>query len=334
MKTALVFLYLSLSTILVQAQDVNPSAANNVDAPLEKSVSTNEGSVSNLGYRASLSEKLLVLNPGLSQFTIGAISTEDNYNYLSQINGSRFISTAKTTGLSINHKNSFESGIMISFETTLAATKSSRTSPTNRDINFTGLSDLLFSASKISKIQDSANLIFGATVGVSPGLEKLGNSTTDGNRFSGGHAIRPFVGTEYSFDRTVLGGQLGYNYKLERESEFSPNNYTETETGGNEAEILAFGEYNFSNSLIGVSLSYMSTEARQSKYDDDGDKGSTTMDAFSTASGSIYGVVTLDEQVHLKPAVNYAQLQQSTLNDFKTEVSNTLDISVGLATTF
>lgn len=142
----------------------------------------------------------------------------------------------------------------------------------------------------------------------------MGNSRTDGHRFS--------------------GGQLAYDFKLEKKSEFSPNNYTETETGGNEARLQAFAEYSFADSQAGVSLGYIATESRKSNYDDDGDKGTSSSDAFSTALITGYGVVNLTQTVHLKPAVSYSQLLQSTLNNIKADVSNSLDISVGLSSTF
>jgi len=221
-------------------------------------------------------------------------------------------------------------GLSLGVETGFGNATSTRTTNGSKsEYKFAGNGDVDLSLRKLVE-SANGNIQFGGTLSLSPGKAKVASTNENGNMYSGGHSLTPFVGLDLPTGFGAAGGLISYSAMGKREAE--ARNYQETETGGNTMMLLGFAEFKQSAANIwGGSLALQSTES-SSVETTLGDKDD--YDATQHLVASAYGRMQLTEAVSLKPMIGYTTLLTKNINGLTYDKSESLDMSLGLLMNF
>ena len=106
-----------------------------------------------------------------------------------------------------------------------------------------GLTDLTFTVVNTTPM-GKYHLHYGSWAYLSPSKGKDGTSTTEGNQYTGGVALAPYVGAATHFGKHFVGAYLSYRWNSERTvGDGAANEYDQKIKGGNITTLLGFYEF-------------------------------------------------------------------------------------------
>lgn len=154
---------------------------------------------------------------------------------------------------------------------------------TTSSMKSTGFGDLDFYAQN-STPMDGFTLHYGTHLGFSPEKSKKATTTADGNSYSGGFSLTPYIGAEKAFGQYLVGGKFEYAYHGDRTQSDNGNPATDSKIkGGNALALTGYFEYDVTSQFgVVAALGYSMTGATD-----------TTDAANATETEEAYNTMTL-----------------------------------------
>jgi hypothetical protein len=315
MKTMFLTVFFVLSSLAHATESVRDSAST-----LQTSMTSQ-----------SASEYLYIPAPGTGRFQLAPKIESRQYELKGDYSGMKKTREYKSQIIQLAYDHAFQqAGLSLGVETGFGSAASTTTINGNKnDYKFKGNSDVALSLRKVME-SPNGNVQFGGTLSLSPGKANMAYTNEDGNMYSGGHSLTPFVGLDVPTSFGAAGGLLSYSLMGQRETE--ARGYQETSTGGNLMTIGGFAEFKQSTANIwGGSLAFLSSESG-SFEDSDGEKGD--FDSEQHLNASAYGRLQVTEKVSLKPTIGYSTLLTKNINGVSYDKSENFDLSLGLLMNF
>jgi hypothetical protein len=148
-------------------------------------------------------------------------------------------------------------------------------------------------------------IMYGAEMALGFSKRKIGSSSADGNRYSGGMALTPYIGLLLSESEMSYGGKMDYTYNFDRKLDATGD---PTLSEGNSFSVTGFGEYSFGTSILGLSYKLVSAS----------DYKSTTGSTTRTYKGDLPNVMKVYYTLDIGVATLLADYQMDmwqSIND-------------------
>jgi hypothetical protein len=192
--------------------------------------------------------------------------------------------------------------------------------PSGSSISYTGMNNI-----NLGVDAGVSFMRFGGIVSISPGNAKGADSSTDGNRYTGGNSIAPYFGMIFNAGKWNFGGRLTDTLSGEAKSDDIGGGTTKG-TPGNIVQLEGFFEFNYGAGIVGAGggVSYRDTTTYSS---DDG--SSFRVNAMTTPFISVAGEQEFNSLLslvyhgkygvaHMAPASTY---DKTDLSIFSTDVA-------------
>jgi hypothetical protein len=181
---------------------------------------------------------------GLSSFTLSA--SEENYNTTNTNAGVVSNVTQLTPDYSLTYtyglSNLWAAGITVSTSPTQTSTTANGITI---DSSTGGPNNVVLFLKNTTPLSNRWNLHYGMSVSLSLDVEQPSEAGSQGNNFTGGDGVTPYIGTSYNiFGRSFLGCRAEYNYTGTRTVD--PNrsiSNARQKSGGNTATGSGFFEW-------------------------------------------------------------------------------------------
>lgn len=270
---------------------------------------------------ADQSELSLSLTPSFSSYSDEARGKRTNNLYTTRTSSqTHFIKLEK----GLNEISSLSLYTFIGDRTKINATNDSKD-----EFKYTGMGDLTIGYRSLIP-KDESNVIWGGDFVLTLNEHQYASTIVPGNNSSGGHSVRPFIGYEHAIDGKTYGWKVSYHILGERKSFFKNSKGVvldrSTTSGGNDLELLAFAEIPVSKTLLGASVGYNSigpqfTADTQRSFEND---------QQAWIKGSVYGNITINEDLMILPTIRYSRLTSKSIDNSDYSFAETLEVFAGI----
>jgi len=278
----------------------------------------------------SYSQQLKILDDASSTISLIPSYSSSSYSSKGQFTGRTISREMSGQDNTIKFEKGINSVSSFSVQTLIGNTTLTQTiNGTKREYKFSGLGDVTFTY-KALQAKELSSVIWGGDFNLSLKSNELASTSDSGNYASGGHSIRPFVGYEFKNGTFVTGGLISYQLFGDRESVFKDknpaNNFSETTTGGNILEAIAFTEMHKTNYNFGVLAGVESENAHTIEKNNVLD----TMDPRTFIKGNIYGNIVLNNDLSFSPTLKYRTLTSKNIDGYKISKQDEMELFLGL----
>ncbi|MCB0350081.1 MAG: hypothetical protein KDD38_02785 [Bdellovibrionales bacterium] len=171
-------------------------------------------------------------------------------------------------------------------------------------------------------------LKYGATLSFSPGDYTV-DSSGDGNAYTGGHSLTPYVGYEMTADACTFGAKLSTEVGLTDEATDDENNTPNKSenSGGQQTVFSFFYEHKFSEDMkLGASLDWITTA--DDKVTPEGGTATTSENLTPNQRLSVYLPTKLGEGT-LLPTLTYTMTTDDDVDGTKYDSLSIIGVQVG-----
>lgn len=222
-------------------------------------------------------------------------------------------SVESVQALSFGFRYGWSENLAFGFSTDYGYSEASGATELNPDESSqsVGWSDLKLDMRGHHKLSRNSRIIYGFDVEISPMKRHLSGraleSASDirqGNRFSGGHAIRPKVGFQHDLgSRLLVGSKAGLSYFQERQGVLSLDSSEFSDSAHGSADIAAIIEKSLSYASVGGELRH---EWRAPYATTFGSGLTQHHDPSNVFVASVYAGAMAAEGLWLKPILTYS----------------------------
>lgn len=284
------------------------------------------------------SESALVFQPNSGE---QALEIKPNYSTQSvstKVGGATRSSAfdSATTSVSAELKKGFTSNTSGSLRLGLASTKQDKVPDAS------GLTDFNFNLQTLKNWR-AGQIFYGADLSYSPAESEASyrfetassKGSRSGNQYSGGAALKPYIGFQKDLGSAVAGVKAQYANFFDRSSNSRAENgdsLSLSTSGGNWLSVEAFREASIQNYWLGAKIGFTMFQGSQVVARGNGTQA--TLDTGSTdgLSAGVYGQIPL-KTMTLIPALNYSKTLRGTGGSASIEdlESNELSVTARMA---
>lgn len=316
--------FVALATVTLVAQNV--FAQTDSAAALGESKTAGDVTVPASKSSVSFSEYFHQPAQGKTRLEVAPTFTSNKEKYKTR-SGRSYDDETNTERVAINGSHGLSDSTALEFEVSHEVSELTWTGYSKGKTKSRGLNDLIVGIQSLKK-GESSNIVYGASAQLSPGKAQYANTKVDGNNFSGGQTLSPYVGIETVSGRSVYGANLRYDLRTLREAERKmPNGEVYdsiSTTGGDGLGLTAFAEYH-GQATIGASLRLKSNfEAKVNSSDD----GQYTLPQNEMLTARIYSNISAGDGFEVVPSLKYDTLLSKTVGTVSYSQSDSFAISI------
>lgn len=135
---------------------------------------------------------------------------------------------------------------------------------------YVGLGDIYLDVVNTTILNSDLKIHYGLSTGLSLGNKKTSTENINGNLYSGGMSLIPYVGLTTALEsEQFVGAKIAYDFKMSRKEEAQSNTPVtiNTLTGKNISSLEGFYEYHSSGNLVGITVGMNSISSSIRKYE-------------------------------------------------------------------
>lgn len=321
-----------------KAEQVQRQTASESEAVVGSSATTISAPV--MTENIALSEFAYQPGVGQSQLTVAPLSLTREYSVRrNQAPKTKTDFKDTVSALAVQYQRGFGENSSLRATTTIGDMRTSTKG--SEDVLNSGLSNIDVTWQQVSGTGTTVQRFWGLAASISPspmeagyefkqaGVQKSGT----GNRFTGGHAFMPFVGTQSDRGNVILGGKGSLQVNMERTgtTKDSTGNVDISITGGNVLAAEGFVEVPRKNFMVGFKggINFVSSYDVTQTQTATKTRNNFSRDASQYLKFGAYGQYRYNSRVEILPAVDVTNLMSSASGTNSLESQN--DLQVGLA---
>lgn len=286
----------------------------------------------------ALSEYAYQTGVGQSQLSVAPVSITRNYTVRpNQAPKTPADFTTSGTVLALQYQQGFGENSSLRVGSTIGDLKTSTKG--SEDVLESGLANIDVTWQKVSGTGSTVQKFWGVEGSISPAPMELGyeykapKKSGTGNRYTGGHSFKPFLGTQSDRGNVILGGKASLQVMLERTGT-TKNTVSDIDistTGGNVIGLEGFAEIPGKNFRLGFKGGLNLVSAIDTTLTQTSSKTRTTAarDASQYIHIGVYGNIRYSPRVEILPTIDITNLMSSASGSNSLEAAN--ELQLGLA---